>query len=357
MNHDHDLHDLEWSRLTRYLAGDLSPAEAAAVERWFDADPRHRVLLDELREVWLVTAGETDGWNTERTIAELRRRASPPQRRSAAAGGGHRRAPSFVTARRRPWVGWAAGLAASILIGAFALQGLPWRDRDATGQAPSTEMTDIVTRRAQRSEVRLADGSRVILGPDSRLSYAADFQRGDRTVVLDGEAYFDVVHDAAKPFRVRTARGVAEDIGTAFVVRARGSQVRVVVTEGAVVLRPISSDEVASDSIVLMPGQLGRIREDGRLDRVIPVDTNGYLAWTRGDLAFEDAALADVAEELSRWYDVDIRVPAAADAARRFSGHLGDRTVEEAVQLVAAVADVAARRIGNGWVFQGRSRS
>ncbi len=353
--------DLDWGLLTRYLTGELSPAEAEAVERWFEADPRHRELLDELRAVWGASAGEVSAWDTDRAVAELRRRALGDRERqrvasrAAAGASGHRTAPSFVLGPKRSWVAVAASVAVTLAGGAGAATWLLPR-HTAVPVAAVPRVTDVATRRAQQAEVRLLDGTRVILGAASRLSYASDFNQRDRTVVLDGEAYFDVVHDAARPFRVRTAQGVAQDIGTAFVVRARGeAPLQVVVSDGSVMLRAAAGAAATSDSLVLTRGQLGRVQRNGELVWRKSVNLDAYLAWTRGELVFEDASLRDIADELSRWYDADVRVADPAVGSRRFSGRFSRRALEQAVRLVAEVADVAVQHADSGWVFTQRS--
>jgi len=110
-----------------------------------------------------------------------------------------------------------------------------WRAADAALQA-------FTTRRSQTAVLELPDGSRLMLGPASRLRLAADgsaFRAGTaRDVYLEGEAYLEVKHDAARPFRVHTAAGVVEDIGTEFLVSAypEAPGMRVVVATGAVAL-------------------------------------------------------------------------------------------------------------------------
>ena len=348
--------DLDWTLLTRYLAGDLTPAEAETVERWFEADPRHRAVLDELRAVWAATAGETDGWDTERAVAELRRRAAgAAERRSLSLGSaaGRRLAPSFTLASRRSWVAMAAGIAAIAagIGGVLVLRSAAHRaSTPVLAKAPAT---DVVTQRGQQAEVRLGDGTRVVLGAASRLSYTSDYGQRERTVALDGEAYFDVVHDPSRPFRVRAGHGVAEDIGTAFVVRARGTApLQVVVTDGAVALRPAIAGAPPGDSLLLTRGQLGRVLPDGRLTLQGHVALDAYLAWMSGELAFQNTPLSEVAEELSRWYDVDVRVADSTLARRRFSGRFARRSLEDAVRLVAGVADVSARHTSAGWIFE-----
>src|SRR5206468_9531820 len=86
-----------------------------------------------------------------------------------------------------------------------------------------------------------------------------------RDVYLDGEAFFEVAHDARRPFAVHTARAVARDLGTRFNVRAYrdAADVVVAVAEGAVALK--SSQRLAADSVVLRQADVGRARPDGRL--------------------------------------------------------------------------------------------
>jgi transmembrane sensor len=347
--------DLDWGLLTRYLTGDLTPAEAHAVERWFEADPRHRELLDELRAVWTAAAGDVTDWDTDRAVAGLRQRALGDSERRAQVRGAaaHRpRAPKFALGRQRSWVAVAASVALVLGGGAALATFLSSRHAEPP-VAAAPRVTDVATRRAQQAEVRLLDGTRVILGAASRLSYPSDFNQRERTVVLDGEAYFDVVHDAARPFRVRTAHGSAEDVGTAFVVRARGeAPAQVVVSDGIVVLRPAEARPGTRDSLVLTRGQLGRVGADGALAFRKSVNVDAYLAWTRGELVFQDMPLSEVAEELSRWYDADVRVADAAVGRRRFSGRFSRKALEPALRLVASVADVSVQRIDNGWMFR-----
>jgi ferric-dicitrate binding protein FerR (iron transport regulator) len=349
MTHDpQDQDSLDWPLLTRYLTGELSPAESAAVERWFAADPKHRELLGELRSVWAASAGDTTGWDVDSAVASLRARALsaasvPPRAKPAPA------APRFALPKPRFPIAIAAGIVA-ILVGS----GLLVQNRVAAYNAANPvapQITDVTTRRAQQAEVQLADGSRVILGPSSRLSYSSDFNRKDRIVTLDGDAYFDVVHNAAKPFRVETARGVAEDIGTAFTVRVRDtSALQVVVAEGAVVLRAAVLH--GTDSLVLRKAQLGRVLPNGALVFRSHVAPDAYLAWTRGQLVFEDTPLTEVAADLSRWYDADVRVANPKLALRHFSGQFERRSLSEAVHVIAAVAGVSVRRELTGWVFE-----
>lgn len=345
---DHD-RSIDWPLLTRYVTNEATAAERAAVDRWFAADPKHAELLEELRSVWVQTAGDMSGWDAERAIASLRAAASNAPVAARAIGPRRVSAPHLAMPRQRFPIAIAAGI-----VGIVAISGVVVQRRVASYRAAhpaAAQVTDVTTRRAQQAEVHLNDGTRVILGPSTRLSYSTAFNVQDRTVSLDGDAYFDVVHNSAKPFRVKTARGVAEDIGTAFVVRVRDtSALQVVVAEGAVVLR--SAKDAGGDSLVLRKSQLGRVLANGELVLRSGVAAEGYVAWTRGQLVFEDAPLTEVAADLSRWYDADVRVANPRLALRHFTGQFERRSVSEAVHVVAAVTGVTVRRKLKGWVFE-----
>ena len=110
----------------------------------------------------------------------------------------------------------------------------------------------------QRDSITLADGSRVILGPDSRLTVPGDYGTTARSVELRGDGYFDVRHDAAKPFTVRVGHAVVEDIGTTFTVESdAGDTTTVSVVSGSVRLR--ASDSAATSGAVLAAGDRGSI--------------------------------------------------------------------------------------------------
>ena len=83
--------------------------------------------------------------------------------------------------------------------------------------------------------------ARVTLNAGSRLRWRADYGARTREVQLEGEGYFEVRHDGARPFRVHAPGAVAEDLGTRFTVRAypEGSGVEVAVAEGRVALRAL----------------------------------------------------------------------------------------------------------------------
>ena len=250
---------------------------------------------------------------------------------------------------------WAARIAAVLVIGGGI--ALAWRElRPAPGAVAPGAMREVVTGRGQRATVWLGDGTRVELGIDSRLRYAPEFGAGSRDVELEGEAYFDVVHDDRRPFAVHTARAEVRDLGTKFNVRsyADAPEVEVVVAEGAVALAP-SKGGASHEPVLLYPGDLGRVEADGRLTARRGVDVGAHLAWIDGRLVFIDAPLREVLPRLARWYDVNIRLGDSTITERRYTASLKNETLPQLLDLMSRSMELRVERVADTIVLYGKS--
>jgi ferric-dicitrate binding protein FerR (iron transport regulator) len=320
--------------MSSYLTGELTPREEAAFYRWLVADTDRITAFDEYRKIWERAGSPRGVWNTRAAFERFRaaREASVVPLRAPVPR------PARALARLARGVSWPRRAAAALML-AGGLSTATWY-LGARGAEPVVAvapiMKTVATRPGQRATLQLSDGTRVTLGVASTLRYPADLAGATRTVELDGEAYFEVQYDAHRPFVVRTARAVARDLGTRFVVRAYADlpHTDVVVTEGLVALTaarpaphradgaravdqpPKSPEPPASihtvsrdtDLLLLGRGDLGRLDARDRLSRVSGVDTSAALAWARGELVFTDTPVREVTAELRRWYGADIRV-------------------------------------------------
>jgi transmembrane sensor len=215
-----------------------------------------------------------------------------------------------------------------------------------TKPATSTAMRVISTATGQRAEIRLGDGSRVALGVDSRLRVAPDFGERSRDLYLDGAAYFDVVHDSTRPFRVHTSTAVAQDVGTRFVVTAypESESTQVVVAEGAVTLS--AANDSSSHAVQLGVGNLARIREGGGPVVVRAVDPTQYMGWMDGRLVFRETPLSQVVAELHRWYDEEVRIGDPTLAALPLTASFEATSFREAMDVVTTILPLRTIRRG-----------
>jgi transmembrane sensor len=265
-------------------------------------------------------------WRTEERWLQLRERVTAAEDNAGA--------------RRRTYWQAAAATAAAVVVAA-ALGASALSRRDAASRAPVPFV--VTTAPGQRTTVRLSDSSEVTLGPASGLSFVAD--DGGREVRLEGMAAFTVVHDTARPFVVRARNSVTTDLGTEFVVRAYAtdSVVEVSVTSGEVSLA--SSSDVSS-AVTLRAGDDGLVTARGAARRVARARASASMAWVEGRLVFDDVELGAAAAELGRWFDVDIRVPAATLSRRRVSAIYNNPTLDGVLNALATTVGARYERDG-----------
>lgn len=334
--------DFDWSQLAAWFAGELSGDSAVRLEAWVAADPKRQAEVDRLRALWESAGRSAQGWDARAALRSVKQAAA----RSALDGRGAGR-PSAPPPRHfsLPHSGWWVSLAAAVLVlvsgaaGAWLLRGR------AEPTAESAEsMAVLSTPRGQRARLTLPDGSRVLLGPASTLQYSARGFAASRELFLDGDAYFDVVHDAARPLRVISSRGTTEDVGTAFAVSDHGEAAfRVVVAEGSVMLRlPAAAPTGApvGDSLLLGQADLAQVGSDGRLVHRRNVDVESYLAWREGRLVFRGTPLREVLYRLSIWYDLDVELGDSALADRPFTATFEHETSEQVLRVLAVALGV-----------------
>ncbi|WP_259067190.1 FecR family protein [Mucilaginibacter sp. X4EP1] len=171
------------------------------------------------------------------------------------------------------------------------------------------------TPRGGQYQFVLADGTKVWLNSASSIKYPVQFIGNERKVELTGEAYFEVAHDAKKPFRVVSNGQTVEVLGTHFNVNAYGDEgeVKTTLLEGSV---KVSSQNI---NTVIKPGEQAQF-DNGKI-KVKNVDVDEVVAWKNGFFYFEDNNIQEVMRQLARWYDVDIKYEGKLPS-REFSGEI-----------------------------------
>ena len=305
MTGDGMIDDLEWIRLSDHLAGRSSPAERADFVRWMEVTPERQRLVDALERVWVRAAALQDPVGVDKRAAWLAVRAKLDRPSVARPRVAPKGALELPVARVRRWIGIAASAAILVLGVELFSRGVQSR-RPSAGQ--ETAVREVMTTQGQRANLRLADGSRVVLGVESRLRWPTSFGAGAREVSLDGEALFVIAHDPARPFVVHSGNVVIDDLGTEFGVRAYpdDQSVRVVVRSGAVALS--MAQDPRTRRAVLQAGEGGTLAVDGAVRVDHGVDVDRELAFAEGRLELSDAPMSEVARELERWYGVQLAV-------------------------------------------------
>jgi transmembrane sensor len=340
--------------LARYLSGECDAGETTEVERWIASDPKHLALVDLMRVIWARPAAAEADFDTDDAIWQriARRMEEEPARPSLV----HRRTPDHtMLAAQLPsnHSRWRIGVIAAAAVLMFAAGSTLWREQLSTRSEVqvATAAREIVTHRGQQAVLDLADGSRVRLGPESKLTISGGLGNGSgtRDVSLEGTALFTVTHDSAHPFRVHTSAGVAEDLGTEFVVtdypETRG--MRVMVAAGMVAIHRRNTGASTPPLLILTKGMIARLDTAGTATVMQGVDIQSYLSWTRGALAFNGMRLREVVPELSRWYGVDVTLTDSALGERRVTASFEGESVAHVLRRLALALNLHVERHGH----------
>jgi transmembrane sensor len=280
--------------LTRYKSGNCTPEEKDRLEAWYD------MLAESGKLEW--NAGEKQQVNDELKSAIDAQISSPRGR---------------VTNLRLMIA------AASILF----FCGLGWlviKYRDAIRSGLNREVyIETYVQPGKKIKLTLSDSSTIILSGGSRIKYPESFNHKIREVdLLEGEAYFDIKHDAHKPFIVDVAGTQINVLGTAFNVRAYKflKNVQITVTRGKVSVRGLANVKYEkAKQVVLLPNEQVTI---GKINGEIAkrhINANDFTGWIQGKYKFDDETLANVAGMLESYYKVKVRFAAEDLKSIRFS--------------------------------------
>jgi transmembrane sensor len=177
-------------------------------------------------------------------------------------------------------------------------------------------------------DIQLTDRTHVWLNAGSSLRYPVAFLQGERKVEVDGEAYFEVTHDATMPFIVTKGSTEVRVLGTHFNVNAYGDEpeLKVTLLEGSV---KVSQD---SASGLLHPGEQAQVSSGITITK--GVDLEQVMAWKNGKFAFEGADIKEIMRQVGRWYDLDV-VYQRQPSSDRYRGKLSrDLSLMELVRLL-----------------------
>jgi len=276
--------------VARFDAGDISAKDQAEFQEWLNRGSLHREIIAEYGNLW-------SEFDTLRPLA------------NGEAGIGR----EFVTSNhddtsKRLALWRVASAAAILLLFAGFTSFLIYKVSAPNVSGRALADLSYETAIGAQKKILLADGSTLILNTNSRVEIAFSGDRRD-IHLMRGEAYFDVVHDHARPFSVYAKDYVVHDIGTAFDVHlSRTGLVEVGVTKGSVEVSPAEGSGISSAGKgvgILTAGQkviLGQTAE--RTETLSSADMGRKLAWRQGQLIYTGQPLGEVISDISRYSDI-----------------------------------------------------
>jgi len=302
--------------VVRLEAGDLGEAEAAAFDAWLSAAPANAAAFDAALAVSHAYAAAAD----EVVLALSQRRSAPAR-----------------PTNRRALVGFGVMAAAAALAVVIA--------PEISGPQTHT----YATAKGERRTVELADGSVVDLNGGARMSVSLG-RDGRRVTLAEGQAVFDVAHDARRPFTVAAGDRTIRVVGTQFDVRRLGGKVSVTVARGAVEVRP--ADGAIGKAYRLHPGQRLDHVEGAATTRVAAAEPAEVLGWRSGRLVYRQQPLSDVIADLNQQFATPIRLDDAELAATPISGVLVLDDQDAVIRRLALLVPISAVRSDAGVVLR-----
>jgi transmembrane sensor len=301
---------------------DISGERIDEWHQWLTTDPAHRAAFDRIEAFWRVARQLPDAhvhWPTDHevasddydgstTITEWRRRRRtrlPP----------------------RPMLAAAAIAAATVALGWIGADLWPTLASAVLG----TSQISASTRAGEMRTIELADGSSLSLSGRTRI--VAKLTRSSREITLDeGEAFFQVAKDPARPFTVRSGTASVTALGTSFNVRRAADRTVVAVAEGLVTVAVetesptrsrVAGSESSADATAGSSPRATRLKAGEqtsigslRIAPVLPIASTAVGGWRQGRLQYIDEPLGTVAQDLSRHSSRQIYVVGATAQLR-----------------------------------------
>lgn len=316
-------------------ARSLSSRERDVDGAWERVRPRGRLLAARLARyaaaVALVAGAAIPAWlhlSREDEVVVVTARAARPEfvlpggERILLDGAGERRASELTGARFVP----------------DSVHGLTRLDARSSGNRDSSSYHQLDIPKGCEYALRLPDGSLAWLNSETTLRFPLAFAGGDRSVYLEGEAYFEVARDESAPFRVICGEKVVTVLGTRFNVSAYADDPawHATLVEGRVL---VSCRGVERE---LSPSRQCAIDNATGEMTVATVETSLYTSWMDDQVYFKGSTLEEIVKKLSRWYDFSIVYEDEEVKGLKFRGGIDkNRPLEETLRHLEGTTDIS----------------
>lgn len=231
-------------------------------------------------------------------------------------------------------------IAASLLIILSVSFALVWTMNNSDSSYEDIKIVEQIKQnpKGQKSTVFLPDGSKVILNSESIIRYPSAFIGDKRAVTLIGEAFFDVEHNAKKPFIVNTSHVQVRVLGTSFNVKAFEDQSRhrIALASGQVEVSPSRIENGSNDKIIIFPGQaISYNLSSSVFDPVDDFLPELEYGWKDGIIYFKNATFDDVLHKLSSWYGVEFDIKGIPQTEWSYSGEFNNYALSNVLYAIS----------------------
>ena len=329
--------------LKKFFDKSCTERERALVEQWL-VDPKNKAVAEKLMlERWKdeKQIGPASEWNQQSTLQDIHARMKESKTRKLTPAYYNRRSATYKQILK---------IAAVILLPLVAAGGF-WLFNTSTEQT-GIGLVEQVNQRGQKSSILLPDGSKVWLNAASSLKYLPEFS-SQREVLLEGEAFFDVIKNPEKPFVVKTRDVDVKVFGTSFNVSAYPDDTftETTVVTGLVGVRQKQSETSAQEFAFVNPNEMAYFsRNDGELT-IKNTDTTDLISWKEGRLRFDRTPFPVVIKKLQRWYGTDITYQGQKLQNELLTFTVTNESLEKILELMGSLIPIEFQFQNNRHVF------
>lgn len=298
--------------LVRWYDGKLSADEIDLLAAWLRESPENRAQAQRIYD--LCFAAEMRSAQDRFDTGEALRKVHA----------------GMAVRRNRNVLATVRNIAAAMLLPVVLAASFFFHRMSGPQEAP-THIIEVSTVTGMLSHLSLPDGSEVWLNANTTLRYPAVFNKETRDVELDGEAFFDIAHNADQPFSVHTAGMDIQVTGTRFNVDAYdlpGRNPRAWLEEGGIRLHWTDGTGTGK-TVSLVPDQYAELSLDTHTVDITSVRADGALAWKEGGFAFRDTPLEEALRQIGNRFHVDFVLKNKALAVKRYTGDLRDESLPD----------------------------
>lgn len=275
--------------ISKYLSGEASTTEIKELSDWRRMSDTNEREFQELRESWTLARPNRSyvSSNKEKVWTHIISNI-------------HQMKPvkMYTSAFLYRTVGIAAMITLLIGLSLPMLLNKKESDKYVCFKAPS----------GQKAEVNLPDGTTVLLNSGSTLTYATNFSHNNRSVILEGQAFFDVAKSTEHPFDVSVGAVKVVVHGTSFDINGytNDSQIEVALLSGEVSVISATSGELLTE---MKPNQKAIIaRDESAKCTLVSCDASEESLWRLGKLKIDNEKLTDIIRKMEQWYGVKIQL-------------------------------------------------
>jgi len=321
--------DKYWILISRYLSNELSDTETDELLAWVNENQEHTELLQQMQNAWEQSNNYLQNATQEIDADEAWK--SVEQRIFASQ--------QPVKVKRLKPLKWMS-IAATLLL----LAGLSWFSFNYYQQNLPIVFAN---RLDTKQQLLLPDGSKVWLNSGSQISYKKGLNTLKlREVDLKGEGFFEVKHDAEKPFIIHSGGTQTQVLGTSFnVLNDKNGNVKVAVISGKVSFKK----EGSNDGLFLFPGEEGVCSKTGNVSKTSFKDTN-FLYWKNKTLSFENEGLAKVLAQLEMFYNVKFNVNDEDLLNRKITTSFHSASIYQIINVLETLLDVKIEKSNDAYI-------